>query len=151
MKYRRLIKEELEPLAEDFAIFLATNSIDKKEWNAMKIDSPEKASEMLDIFSDMVFEKALASARYLARIAEAEMQCYLFQEKQAHMISVSCLNSGEKNFANTNLADFSPDEIEITQGVKQFKKSREEEMFAILQTGAELSDGKVYQQLLKLI
>ena len=151
MKYRRLKKEELEPLAEDFAIFLASNSIDKNDWDTLKSKKPEQAAEILDVFSDMVFEKALKSARYLERISQTEIQCYLFQENQAHMISIRSLSDDEKNFMTHELGNFAKDEIEITQGVKKFSTPREKEMYAILQTGAELSDGALYQQLLLLL
>ncbi len=151
MKYRRLSKEEFESLAEDFAIFLASNSIDKKEWDRLKNENRDRAEEVLNIFSDMVFEKALKSARYLRRVSDSEIQCYLFQEKQAHMISIRSLVGNRKSLLENDLGSFGKDEIEITQGTKKFTKSREEEMFAILQTGAELSDGKLYQQLLALL
>ena len=59
MLYRRLTKEEFENLPEDFAIFLASNSIDKKEWDTIKEMDIKKADGLLDIFSDLVFEKEI--------------------------------------------------------------------------------------------
>lgn len=148
MKYRRLTTQELKPLAEDFAIFLASNSIDKKEWDEMKATNPKKAEEVLDIFSDMVLEKALRSGKYLERISETEIHCYYFQPNQAHMISLRNTVGASKSFIHHSLSAYKTDELEMMQGIKRFTKSREDEMFEIMQTGANLSDGSLYQKLL---
>ena len=36
MKYTQLTKEQLEELHEEFALFLAAQSIDVKEWDSIK-------------------------------------------------------------------------------------------------------------------
>jgi hypothetical protein len=156
LKYRRLTTTELEPLAEDFAIFLASNSIDKKDWDALKSKQPEKAEEILDVFSDLVFEKALSSAKYLERISEREITVYNFYPNQAHMLHVALSGKSNASFLTNDLARVLADalkngELEITQGTKRYQKDKQPEMFAILQTGAVLSDGDLYQKLLALI
>lgn len=156
MQYRRLTREELEPLAEDFALFLATNSIDKKMWDEIKSNDAEKAENLLDIFSDMVFEKALKSAKFLERISETEMHCFAFFEKQAHLISVRFVQKNNANFFEKNTLQHIPKllqngTLEMVQGTKTFAKSREQEMFAVMQTGAVLCKGELYQNLLALI
>ena len=156
MKYRRLTKEELEPLAEDFAIFLASNSIDKKAWDNLKGNEPQKAEETLDIFSDMVFEKALKSARFLERISETEIHCYAFQSNQAHLISARITQPGDSNFVNSELKSLLPrliknNSLELIQGTKKYSKPREQEMFEIMKTGATFSKGELYNALLRLI
>lgn len=155
MNFRRLTKEELEALVEDFALFLASNSIDKKMWDEMKSENPEKAEEMLDIFSDMVFEKALKSAKYLERISETEIHCYAFHGGQAHVISALAQNTAT-NFVDGNLAEsmtslLAEKKLELIQGTKKYAAAREAEMFTVMKTGAVLSDGKIYQSLLALL
>lgn len=156
MKYRRLTKEELETLAEDFAIFLASNSIDKKMWDELKSTQKENAEEMLDVFSDMVFEKALASAKYLDRIADTELQCYYFLPKSAHMVSLRYTGQDAFSFFDTDAFRQIPtllksDALEIMQGTKTYKLQREEEMFAVLNTGATISTGELYRTLIGLL
>ena len=41
MKYRQLTKEQFENLHEEFARFLATQSIDVTEWNQIKAEKPK--------------------------------------------------------------------------------------------------------------
>ena len=156
LKYRRLTKEELEPLAEDFAIFLASNSIDKKMWDELKSTQKEDAEQLLDVFSDMVFEKALASAKYLERIADTELQCYYFLPKSAHLVSLRYTGQDTFSFFDTNAFQQIPellksDALEIIQGTKTYKRQREEEMFPVLNTGATIARGELYRTLIGLL
>ncbi len=48
MKYKRLTKEQLEELHEEFINFLATQSITAEEWATLKKEKPEVAEEELD-------------------------------------------------------------------------------------------------------
>ena len=57
MKYTRLTKEQIESLHEEFAKFLATQSIDKKQWEALKSSNSVLVDEELDLFSDMIWNK----------------------------------------------------------------------------------------------
>ena len=156
MKFRRLTKDELETLTEDFTIFLATQGIDKEQWDEFKENDLKKVDGVLDVFSDMIFEKALASCRYMERISETEMHTYLFNEKNAHLVSVRMKDAGDANFLDGHLSDVFMDllkhqKIEIWQGMKEFKKDRSSEMFEIMQTGAVMSKGELYRTLIKLL
>ena len=52
MKYKRLTKEQFEELHGEFSTFLASQSIDKGEWDKIKVEKPEVAEQELDVFSD---------------------------------------------------------------------------------------------------
>src|SRR6476620_4271756 len=65
MKYKRLTKEQFESLHQEFITFLATQSIDKSEWDKIKTEKPEVAEQELDVFSDLIWEGVLANATYL--------------------------------------------------------------------------------------
>ena len=58
MKYRCLSREELEDVREDFVKFLASNSITKDDWSRTKQDQPEAAQKMLELFSDIFWERS---------------------------------------------------------------------------------------------
>ena len=59
MKYRQLTKEQFESLHKEFAQFLATQSIDVKEWNEIKKGKPNLAIQEMNIFSDIVWALVL--------------------------------------------------------------------------------------------
>jgi hypothetical protein len=49
MKYTRLTKEQFEELTQEFST-LATQTIDKAEWDTIKAEKPEVAEQELDVF-----------------------------------------------------------------------------------------------------
>ena len=111
---------------------------------------------MLDIFSDMVYEKALKSCKYLERITESEIHTFHFQDGQAHMISVRMAPEAEGNFLEGSLSDvfiqlLKNKQLEVLQGTKKFEKSRELEMFDEIRRGATLSKGQLYQSFLSVL
>jgi len=65
MKYRQLTKEQFESLHEEFAQFLATQSIDAKEWNQIKKSKPQVAEDEMNIFSDVVWDDVLTKTAYI--------------------------------------------------------------------------------------
>ena len=42
----------------EFITFLATQTIDKKEWEDLKTNKPEIALQEIDVFSDLIWDKA---------------------------------------------------------------------------------------------
>jgi hypothetical protein len=65
MKYTRLTKEQFQELHPEFINFLATQSIDKAEWDKLKLEKPEVAEQELDVFSDLVWEGVLSRAVFM--------------------------------------------------------------------------------------
>ena len=65
MKYARLTKEQLEELHPEFINFLATQSIDKSEWDEIKKNRIHVAEQEIDVFSDMIWEKALTNVSHI--------------------------------------------------------------------------------------
>ena len=70
MKYKRLTKEQFEALHQEFANFLASQSIDKKEWDELKTNKPEVAEQELDVFSDLIWEGVLTNAQFLEHFSK---------------------------------------------------------------------------------
>ncbi|GIR12148.1 MAG: hypothetical protein CM15mP23_07230 [Cryomorphaceae bacterium] len=59
MKYRILSSKELEPLKDDFIKFLSANTVTGEDWAKIKSNKPNEALKLVEIFSDIVWEKAL--------------------------------------------------------------------------------------------
>ncbi len=156
MQYRRLTKGEFDSMVKEFTVFLASHQINKDEWDTLKSDDTDRADKLLDIFSDMIFEKVLSNAQYLERISETEMHLYFFQEKMAHHLGLKIKGESEFNFLDGNLSEvfialLNDNKLEFWQGTKEYNKLKEQEMFEIMQKGAVLSQGDLYNSLLKLI
>lgn len=150
MKYRRLNSEELQELEQEFIQYLVSNGIDAPEWESIKTDAP-KADAWIDGFSDSVIQKVLEGIKYLEFRSAHEarfIECGPEEMKMVAMISqdVDLTNSKELEDAVKN-----PGKIELFKGNKKYSKSREEELFALTQTGCEISDGKLYLLLKQMV
>ncbi|MEL1244294.1 DUF6495 family protein [Flavobacterium sp. DGU11] len=151
MKYARLTKEQLEELHPEFINFLASQSIDKKEWDTLKQEKPEVAEQEIDIFSDLIWENVVSKAEWLEHYSKNHIFLFkLDQEKMesivihAHTPVADFLTEGGLQWLNENI--FS-DEVQIQRGAKPFSQERNDEIFSLIEQGAILSDGTLYKQL----
>jgi hypothetical protein len=144
MKYRRLTIAELEELREEFVLFLASNSIDASAWQEIKELQPDRMNELLDLFSDMVIDKALRNISSLKIVAQNELYLFLFEQTDAKVIRFSISEaSGLDLRDDQTLAKLAIGEIELSnlspelyKGNKVLKGNREEEMYELLCKGA---------------
>ena len=86
MKYTRLTKEQFEELHQEFTTFLATQSIDKAEWDTIKKEKPEVAEQELDVFSDLIWEGVLTKAQFLEHFSKNHI--FLFQSFDTEVKSI---------------------------------------------------------------
>ncbi|MGB1037596.1 MAG: DUF6495 family protein [Bacteroidia bacterium] len=131
MKYTRIPKDELEELESEFVNFLVVNGITAEDWISIKENEPLNADEIVNQFSDVVWESILRSTEYLDKI---ETDCaYYFNclEDKIHLIRVvKSDGKAVKHVASKNYA-----------------KTREMEMFEMIQNGCTISDGANYKDL----
>ncbi|RZJ70189.1 DUF6495 family protein [Flavobacterium sp.] len=155
MKYTRLTKEQLEELHPEFINFLATQSIDKKEWDKIKQEKPQVAEQELDVFSELIWEGVLNRAEYLEHFSKSHGFLFHCAETHIHSIilqvqdkSVDLLTREGLQFLSENMFT---DKIEIKTGKKEYDKERNAAIFDLIQQGAFLSDGRFYNELFKII
>lgn len=155
MKYTRLTKEQFEELNQEFSTFLATQTIDKAEWDALKAEKPEVAEQELDVFSDLVWEGVLSRAEYLEHFSKNHI--FLFQcfDTYVQSIVLKSLEPGTDFLTKEGLQWLSDnmftDTIEMKTGKKVFTEERNSSIFQLIQQGAFLSDGQLYKQINSII
>lgn len=150
MKYIRLTKEQLEELHPEFSRFLASQQIDRNEWDTIKKDKPEVAEQELDVFSDLIWENVLDKAQWLEHYSPNHI--FLFKMGKESMESI-IIHAHTPNadlttehgliWLNENI--FS-DDVKVTRGKKDFGEDRNGEIFSLMQQGATLTDGVLYAQ-----
>ncbi len=150
MKYKRLTKEQFEALHMEFANFLATQSIDKKEWDVIKAEKPEVAEQELDVFSDLIWEGVLTGAHYLEHFSKSYIFLFHCQEKVIKSIVLKALIP-EVDFMTREGLQWLSDNmftetVEIKIGQKEYEEERNDAIFNLIQQGAILSDGQLYLQ-----
>lgn len=155
MKYTRLTKEQFEELHPEFINFLASQSIDKAEWDSIKENKPEVAEQELDVFSDLIWEGVLTRAEFLEHFSKNHI--FLFQCFDTYVNSIVLKSLvPEVNFLTKEGLQWLSDNmftetIEMKIGKKVFTEERNASIFALIQQGAILSDGQLYQQINSII
>ena len=155
MKYKRLTKEQFESLHQEFANFLATQSIDKEEWDALKKEKPEIAEQELDVFSDLIWEGVLSNANYLEHFSKNHIFLFHCQEKIIQSIILKSLNPSIDFMLKEGLVWLSEnmftDNVEIHLGKKEYEVERNVSIFELIKQGAILSDGQLYLQVNSIV
>ena len=146
MKYRRLRKDELEELEAEFVKFLASNTITADDWVKIKAETPEKAEDLLDVFSDIVFEKILEKVEYLEHKRSKDFRIYKFLDDKIQMVGMYIkgettldLTQNESPEKMMQALHASGADVQFISGEKKFKKTKEMEIFQILEEGALIS------------
>lgn len=146
VKFRRLTIEELKELEQEFIAFLVVNGVEAEMWEEIKKETPDKAEEIVDQFSDVVFTSVFRKKEYIDFIAEDSIKCFHFQPDQAVMVAIQT-NNTEVNFMESSLDQLQKEEFEVYSTNKKYASTREEEMFQLIEKGARLSDGDLYKKL----
>ena len=151
MKYKRLTKEQFEELHGEFSTFLASQSIDKGEWDKIKVEKPEVAEQELDVFSDLIWEGVLNNTSYLEHFSKNHIFLFHCQEKHIQSIVLKSLDSSVDFMNKEGLQWLSEnmftDNVEIHLGKKEYETDRNSSIFKLITEGAILSDGQLYLQI----
>ena len=149
MKYKRLTKEQLEELHEEFINFLATQSITAEEWKDIKENKPEVAEEELDVFSDLIWEGVLSKVNYLENVSANHMHLFELAEKEMKLISVKVMNpevdlrtkEGFGWFKKNWQSDF----VDYLTAAKAYTEDKNLDKFGLIKQGAVITKGELYQ------
>lgn len=152
-KYRLLTSEELKTLESDFIDYLVVNSIPADDWVKIKETNIDKANRIIELFSDVVFEKVMRQTHYLDRVSDSMITSFHYQTSQAVMV---CVKSNDPNlkltelFGNSSLGNqtsYKDLNVELWTTSKPYSEQREIEIYNMINNGAVVSDGQLYKQL----
>lgn len=154
MKYRLLTSEELEIFAEDLKHFLIVNGVHNEEWVEMNASNPDKARDLVALFSDSVLQKVYEKVRFLEHRTLSSCMVFHLLEDEIHLIAINT-TSEEVNLSTpegiheamiqkTNLLTF-------FQTSKKYSGIREAEIHTMLQQGCVNSSEAFWMQLKKAL
>lgn len=153
MKYRQLTKEQFEGLHEEFARFLASQNIDKKEWDELKKEKPHVAEEEMNVFSDVVWDDVLTKTAYLEHFSPKVVNLFKCEEEEVHRIVIKIdkeINVLEQEGFEWLLKNPNDDAIEFLRGSKTYQEERNVELFDLIEKGSNISKGELYEYFDKL-
>jgi hypothetical protein len=153
VKFRRLSIEELELFQEEFIQFLIVNGIVASEWEQLKKENSAAVDIWIDQFSDIVLEKSLLKISYLEYREKNQL---LFFKCADEEIELASIHSEELDLLTIKSDDLSSN-LNHLSGInlmfknKPYKPNRAEEVFRMLQSGALITDGKLFETLKHLV
>nr|BFF37400.1 DUF6495 family protein [Tenacibaculum mesophilum] len=148
MKYRQLTKEQFEGLHEEFARFLASQNIDKKEWDELKKEKPHVAEDEMNVFSDVVWDDVLTRTEYLEHFSPNLVNLFKCEEKEMHRIVIKIdkeVNVLEQEGFEWLLKNPNDEAIEFLRGSKAYQEERNVEIFDLIEKGSTISKGELYE------
>lgn len=148
MKYRQLTKEQFEGLHEEFARFLASQNIDKKEWDELKKEKPHVAEDEMNVFSDVVWDDVLTKTEYLEHFSPDLVNLFKCEEKEMHRIVIKIdkeVNVLEQEGFEWLLKNPNDEAIEFLRGSKAYQEERNAEIFDLIEKGSTISKGELYE------
>jgi hypothetical protein len=154
MKYRQLTKEQFESLHEEFAQFLATQSIDAKEWNQIKKSKPQVAEDEMNIFSDVVWDDVLTKTAYIEHFSKTSVNLFKCDANEIHRIAIKItwdINLFEQQGFEWLMKNPMDNSVEIFKGSKPYKEERNIEIFDLIEKGSSISKGEIFEYFTQLI
>ena len=154
MKYRQLTKEQFESLHEEFALFLASQSIDVKEWDELKKEKPQVAEDEMNVFSDVVWDDVLTKTNYLEHFSKQSINLFKCDENEIHRIFVKInkdINLLEQEGFEWLLSNPTDDAVEYFNGTKNYSSERNTEIFDLIEKGSAISKGELHEYFSRLI
>ena len=155
MKYSRLTKEQFEELHQEFINFLAAQSITAKEWDEIKRDKPKVAEDEMDVFSDLIWEGVLDKVTYLEHFSTQQMFLFQITQVEIHLIGIKIENEAIDitrregyQWLQKNLMD---DAVNLYTSSKVLSEDRNKDIFALIQQGAVITKGDLFQYFDKVV
>jgi len=154
MKYRRLSTEELHKLEAEFIRFLAANTITGDDWEKLKSQKTDKAEELLNLFSDIVFDKVLDDLKYLEFKSIADLKIFYCGQEKMVLMGLRVIGESDIDFRTPlpaeeliNRLNASKAKLEVYSAEKAYSKDRKMELFQMMEQGCLIADGKLFEVL----
>lgn len=154
MKYRQLTKEQFESLHDEFARFLATQSIDVNEWNEIKNEKPEIAEEEMNVFSDVVWDDVLTKTSYVEHFSKTSANLFKCEKDEIHRIAIKInwdINLLEQDGFEWLMKNPMDNAVDVFKGSKPYHTERNLEIFDLIEKGSSISKGEIFEYFSQLI
>lgn len=147
-KYRLLNNEELKSFEDEFVKYLVVNGIDADLWKKMLAENKTQAQQIVDLFSDVVFEKIMRQAKFLVIKRASYIQAIQCLDEKMIMVAIST-NNKEIDMTTMDFSSLSNfEDFHIHKAEKTYQKERGKELFDLTELGYYISDGKLFKALI---
>ncbi len=155
MKYRILSDEELEVFAEDLKHFLIVNGVHGEEWEEMNKVNPEKAVQLVELFSDTVLQIVYEKIKFIEHRSATSCLVFHLKSDEVEMISLNAKPESAVDLSTPESIHEAlvnqPSELTVFKTSKPYTKERELEIHQMLEQGCVNSTESFWQALVKLV
>jgi hypothetical protein len=149
--YRLLTIEELTELEKEFVEYLVLNGITAEDWVKMKEQDKAGAEQIIELFSDVVFEGIMRKVNYLEYRAENFVHAFQCLSDKLVLVAMESEDDTTVNFLDPSFIEAAtinpPEKLVVRTTSKTYSKTRERELFDMIQAGCTISDGGLFKAL----
>lgn len=154
MKYRMLTKEEMQVFDDDFKHFLIVNGVSNEEWIEMNRSNIEKATSLVELFADTVFQKVYEKIKFVEHRSDASCMVFKLNKENIELISIN-RTSEEVSLSTPEgiheaLVKY-PELLTVFKTEKTYSKERELEIHEMISQGCVNSSEAFWVMLEKTI
>lgn len=151
MKYKRLTTEELKELEPEFINFLAAAQITGPDWDKMKKNELSKAEELIEVFSDMVYEKVLSKIKFLEYRDITTLNIFNCVEDKIILVGLRVNEHSQLDLTASDISsqwrESHANAVNVIKTERPYHKERGLEVFELLQNGCWITDDRLYNVL----
>ena len=144
------LKNNSKALHQEFATFLAAYSINKKEWDQLKVQHVDQAESLLNEFSDLVWNDVLTKNLFVEHHNPNHLFLFECLEEKMNLILVKT----EQNLIDFTTQDgikwmeanMHSDSVSIFRSQKKYN-NRKQDIFDLIMKGGRLSEGAFYKSI----
>ena len=126
-----------------------------KTWDDLKKNTPEIAMQEIDVFSDLIWDKAITNVRFVDHFSKNHIFLFKCHDTFLESIIVNTSEASVDFFTTEGLEwlgnNLFSDGVTIQIGKKEVAENRNEEVFKIIENGGIISKGDLYSKLITLI
>lgn len=155
MKYRMLTDDELKYLESDLIAFLVVNGVHADEWKKINEENPNKARDLVAIFSDQVFDVIYEKIQFVEHRSPNSCLVFAFHAEEQELIAIQRKNGSSVDLSSVEGIHDSLnkhlEELEFFTSKKPYATERNLEKHQLLENGAVISDQQFWNALKQLI
>jgi hypothetical protein len=151
MKFERLPENELKKLEKEFVQFLVSNTVTADDWVKLKTNEPKKAEELINMFSDIVYEKVMQKVEFLEFRTPLDLKTFRCNDEEIIMMGIEVdptlgldLRKQDDLKKMAQLDNKLIDKIKVYSASKAYKPNRSEEIFRMMKGGAQKTNSTMF-------
>jgi hypothetical protein len=155
MKYRTLTHEELSHFEEDLKAFLIIHGIDGPLWEKMNQETPEKAVELVELFSDVILQRVYEHISFLEFRSPDSFAVLHLENEQQSLILVKSLDTAAADLSTPEsiqqALSMQLSKLEFFRSTRSYPSTREMAVHQLLDQGCVISNNSIWEALENLL